>query len=72
MSGLNQIQIGFENLLKNGFEKLEKEKKGNSFLLGPFSLPQPISPACCGGPFPPSPLLRSASALGPSRGRRPS
>jgi hypothetical protein len=24
MSGLDQIQIGFENLLKNGFEKLRK------------------------------------------------
>jgi hypothetical protein len=29
----NQIQIGFENLLKNGFEKLEKKKERNFFLL---------------------------------------
>jgi hypothetical protein len=31
LSGLNQIQNGFENPLKIGFEKLEKEKK-NHFL----------------------------------------
>jgi hypothetical protein len=37
MSALNQIQFRFENSLKFGFEKLEKEKKGISFLLGPFS-----------------------------------
>jgi hypothetical protein len=27
ISGLNQIQFGFENSLKFGFEKFEKEKK---------------------------------------------
>jgi hypothetical protein len=42
MSGLDQIQIGFENLLKNGFEKLEKGKrKRNSFCLGRFSYRSP-------------------------------
>jgi hypothetical protein len=43
LSGLNQIRNGFQNLLENGFEKLEKEKeKGNQFHseFGPF-LPQP-------------------------------
>jgi hypothetical protein len=60
LSGLNQIRNGFQNLLENGFEKLEKEKeKGNQFH-SEF------------GPFPPCPLLRPAPALGPSRGRRPS
>jgi hypothetical protein len=33
MSGLNQIQFGFENPLKIGFEKFEKEKKERNFLL---------------------------------------
>jgi hypothetical protein len=50
MSALNQIQNGFQNLLENGFEKLEKKEEKEFFLLGPFLLPQPNSPACCDGP----------------------
>jgi hypothetical protein len=59
MSALNQIQFGFENSLKFGFEKLEKEK-GKEFLFfsGRFLLPQPTprpaSPRAAhlsGGPF---------------------
>jgi hypothetical protein len=38
LSGLNQIQIWFENHLKNGFEKLEKRKRKRIyFLTGPPS-----------------------------------
>jgi hypothetical protein len=50
----NQIQIGFENLLKNGFEKLEKKKERNFFFFSrAVFLPQPNSPACLSGPLPP-------------------
>jgi hypothetical protein len=35
MSGLIKFKFGFENHLKNGFEKLEKKKK-RVFLTGPF------------------------------------
>jgi hypothetical protein len=42
MSGLNQIQFGFKNLLKNGFEKLGKEKRKEILsAIGPLLLPQP-------------------------------
>jgi hypothetical protein len=77
LSGLNQIRNGFQNLLENGFEKLEKEKKReisfirNSarFFRSPAHVARRLSLSARG---PPSPLLRSAPALGPSRGRRPS
>jgi hypothetical protein len=36
MSALNQIQFGFENLLKIGFEKLEKEKEKRNQLHSEF------------------------------------
>jgi hypothetical protein len=45
LSGLNQIQNGFKNLLKNCFEKLEKEKEKEIHLqleFGP-ALPRPAS-----------------------------
>jgi hypothetical protein len=59
LSGFSQIQIGFKNLLKNGFEKLEKEKEKEIHLhsdFGPllfaaqrarpiFSLPPAPAPA---------------------------
>jgi hypothetical protein len=49
MIGLNQIRIGFKNLLKNGFEILEKGKKRKvgffwfsaQFSRGPLSFPRP-------------------------------
>jgi hypothetical protein len=37
LSGLNQIQNGFENPLKIGFEKLEKEKEKENHFLSVFS-----------------------------------
>jgi hypothetical protein len=74
LSGFSQIQIGFENLLKNGFEKLEKEKEnGKSAHLG-FgpTQPQPAASACpaCGPPLSSAPRSRSGraqvAAAGPS------
>jgi hypothetical protein len=63
LSGLNQIQNEFQNLLENGFEKLEKEKeKGNQFHseFGPF-LPQPSAR----GP----PLFPASASACPPRAR---
>jgi hypothetical protein len=84
MSGLNKIQIGFENLLKNGFEKLEKEKgKEILFFSGRFlsRSPSPRPAAAARFSFslsprpPPVPLGRAqAVANGPAsraRGRLP-
>jgi hypothetical protein len=45
MSGLNQIQFGFENPLKIGFEKFEKEKEKGIFFFGPHSPTAQCSPA---------------------------
>jgi hypothetical protein len=71
LSGLSQIQNGFQNLLENGFEKLEKEKeKENPFhsdfgpLLFVAQRTRPAAfprvrlglPAC--GPLSPSPAPR--------------
>jgi hypothetical protein len=64
LSGLIQIQKRIQNLLKNGFQKLEKKKKRNFPLLLAFgpairqacSLPHP-SQACF-----PSPLFRRPSS----------
>jgi hypothetical protein len=62
MSALNQIQFGFENTLKFGFEKLEKEKKRKEslFFSGRFLLPQPTPrPALpARGPLTPAPRSR--------------
>jgi hypothetical protein len=79
MSGLNQIQKRIQNLLKNGFEKLEMEKEKDfplSFDFGPVSRPGLIflrSPAArdpfsfprilLGPAFPFS--LSNADAVGP-------
>jgi hypothetical protein len=37
MSGLIKFKCGFENLLKIGFEKLEKEKEKENHFLSVFS-----------------------------------
>jgi hypothetical protein len=58
LSGFSQIQIGFENLLKNGFEKLEKEKKWKIS----SSRFRPNSAAARLLPRPPSVLLGRAQA----------
>jgi hypothetical protein len=65
LSGLNQIQNGFKNLLKNGFEKLEKKKKKGfsppfCFRILAASLRSPVRAAH----FPP--LARPVSRSGPS------
>jgi hypothetical protein len=50
MSGLIKFKFGFENSLKFGFEKFEKEKeKGNFPLRAETFLPAQCS-ACSGGP----------------------
>jgi hypothetical protein len=54
MSGLNQIQFGFENPLKIGFEKFEKEKEKEIFFFGPRS-PAAQCSACLPTRGPPSP-----------------
>jgi hypothetical protein len=68
MSGLIKFKFGFENLLKIGFEKLEKEKeKRNPFHseFGPFlSAAQRTRPAVFPRPLPLGPS--------PASGRRPS
>jgi hypothetical protein len=52
MSGLNQIQFGFENPLKIGFEKFEKEKEKGNFLLRAAILPWPSArPTAATHPF---------------------
>jgi hypothetical protein len=63
LSGLSQIQIGFENLLKNGFEKLEKKKKMENQLISvsaQLSRSPPPQPASARPTFSP-PALRSRS-----------
>jgi hypothetical protein len=75
LSGLNQIQIGFKNLLKSGFEKLEKEKEKEFFLLsGRFSYRSPPPRPAAAARFPPfpPPRLHFPSRAEPSnRGRWP-
>jgi hypothetical protein len=59
MSGLSQIQIGFENLLKNSFEKFEKEKEKGNFPLRAKTFPQPNArPAAVAHSFFPRTCLR--------------
>jgi hypothetical protein len=75
MSGLIKFKFGFENLLKNSFEKFEKEKEKGNFPLRAETFPQPNSPACLGGPsfplcFSPRPPSPAWAEL--SRSRRPS
>jgi hypothetical protein len=50
MSGLNQIQFGFENSLKFGFEKFEKRKREREFSSSGRNLPAAQCSACSGGP----------------------
>jgi hypothetical protein len=70
MSGLNQIQFRFENPLKIGFEKFEKEK--GIFFFGPHS-PAAQCSACPPHARPTFPCARlrflgraQATAIGPS------
>jgi hypothetical protein len=78
MSGLNQIQFGFENPLKIGFEKFEKEKEKGNFLLRAAIFPQPSArPAAAAHIFFPRAHLRIPWAelkprpAGPSLRARP-
>jgi hypothetical protein len=64
MSGLSQIQFGFENPLKMGFEKFEKEKEKGNFLLRAH-YPAAQCSAYSGGHFFSSPAPR-LWFLGPS------
>jgi hypothetical protein len=81
MCGLNQIQFGFENPLKIGFEKFEKEKRERKiFIFGPQSSrspvlglqrrPTPSSPAPASGFLGPSPSRGLLDRLH-ARGRVP-
>jgi hypothetical protein len=59
MSGLNQIQFGFENPLEISFEKFEKEKEKGIFFFGPHS-PAAQCSACLPARGPPSPAPTSS------------
>jgi hypothetical protein len=70
LSGLNQIQKRIQNLLKNGFEKLEKEKEKDFSLISVFGPTQPERLSLLGRPGS-SPATRAASAFTPRAARLP-
>jgi hypothetical protein len=63
LSGLIQIQKRIQNLLKNGFQKLEKKKKRNFPLLLAFG---PAIWQACSLPHPSRPVSPLLSSAGPA------